>query len=179
MFLKDEDIGYFLGRIRSLPKSQRVILRRKLGEPYYRQPAKVKMAILYAMPDGADTNDTTLMENLFFTACVACLKKDGDREKSVRIEKALVAGARKKYTSEEIATARFSEILSLRTGMGTRLYRDIATILGYGERNVDCFSLLKDLEFWDVQIEKYRDTVQTRWAMAYTRTENNSEKEND
>lgn len=174
MYLTDEDIKYFIGRLNGLSKADKIALKRAIGQDLDRQPAGVKMALAYCVPDKV-IDDTTL-RNLFFVACVFCSTDNASNAEGRNAENVVAESILKKHKNDaNISENRFSEILGLRTGAGTRLYKDLGEELYKYDGKINCFGLIRDLENWDGTDERYLDSVQKKWASAYIRTINVNE----
>ena len=167
----DEQIGYFLGRIKGLSSGTKVYLRRSLGKLYGEVTPDLQLAVVYGVPDDIHPTDEQL-QNLLFTAQVMCMAGDGFVEKPEKAVTQIIRDTeRKRAASTDFSDSKMSELLSCSTGKHGDIYRVLGSILYGNKKNIDCFSLLKDLETW-----RY-DSTKRKWASAYIKTRKDKDNE--
>lgn len=176
MLLKDEDIGKFLAKLDALPDREKIVLKRAIGQDFEKQTYGTKLAIVFAFPEAFLTErvieNKTMMQNLFFTACAKFQHLDQDRSATAKPEKIVKGALYRRFNNEDAVRNYFAEILSMHTGPGSRLYRELGEAIAGSDGYIDCYLLLKDLNYWDNTNEQYKDKVQMRWALAFARPDN-------
>lgn len=168
-YLTNQNIGKFLGSLSRMKESDRIRMKERMGSFRTYAKANEQMALLLAIPEEVDDAKMSeaeremVYQNLFFVATVYCRKGVYEHvEKPIRVENLI---SQILYTNYGNSEDKMNLILESTTGQRGTLYKALADVIRKSDEDIDCFSLMKDLQYWNASDAR----IQKKWATAFSR----------